>query len=348
VQWETDQKIDIGVDMKFLNNKLDVVFDYFDDTRKDLLIIGVPVSGIAGGVAPGAAFPTVNTGTVSNKGFELALNYKNKTSENFNYSIGFNATTLKNIVQKVSNGTDKVPGNAFGVGQGLEATRMQVGYPIGSYFGYQTDGIFQNQAEVNAHPSQIGAGSVASPGDLRFKDINADGIINEFDRTYIGKPIADYTLGLNLNLNYKNLDFIIYSYASIGNELVRNYERTENKLNKLNYVLDRWTGEGTSSTVPRVTAGASSNNVFSDYFVEDASFLRIQNIQLGYSINKKNIEKFGISKARIYAAVSNAFTFSEYKGFDPAANNGNPINGGIDNGFYPTPRTYMFGLNLNF
>jgi hypothetical protein len=173
-------------------------------------------------------------------------------------------------------------------------------------------------------------------------------VIDAKDRTYIGKPIADYTLGLNLSFNYKNFDFIAYSYASIGNDLIRNYERTEAKLNKLNYVLDRWTGEGSSNTVPRVTAGASTNNVFSSYFVEDASFLRIQNLQLGYSFNKKYLEKAGITKLRIYTSVNNVYTFTKYKGFDPTAKGSDPISGGIDYGFYPTPKIYMLGLNVNF
>jgi hypothetical protein len=155
-------------------------------------------------------------------------------------------------------------------------------------------------------------------------------------------------MGLNLNFNYKNFDFVAYSYASIGNEMVRNYERTLANVNRLNYVLGRWTGEGTSNTVPRVTTGATNNNVLSDYFVEDASFLRIQNIQLGYTLNKTLSEKFKISKLRLYAGVNNLYTFTKYRGFDPAATDGSPIGGGIDYGFYPTPKTYMMGINVNF
>jgi TonB-dependent starch-binding outer membrane protein SusC len=348
IKWEADKKLDFGLDINLLKNKLEIIADYFIDTRQNLLIRDVPVSGINGANAPGGAFPTANVGTVKNAGLELALKYKGKTSKNFNYTLGFNATKLKNEVLEVNNGTQYTEAGDFGVGQSLRPTRMVVGQPIGVFYGYQTDGIFQNQAEVNAHPSQIALGTAASPGDIRFKDINGDGIIDAKDRTYLGKPIADYTLGFNLNLNYKNFDFIAYSYASIGNQLIRNYERTQANLNKLNYVLDRWAGEGTSNSVPRVTAGASANNVFSDYFVEDASFLRIQNIQLGYSINGNIIDKIGISKVRLYASVSNLYTFTKYKGFDPAANSGDPIKGGIDYGFYPTPKTYVFGINLNF
>jgi hypothetical protein len=130
--------------------------------------------------------------------------------------------------------------------------------------------------------------------------------------------------------------------------MVRNYERTLSDVNRLNYVLDRWTGEGTSNTVPRVTTAATSNNVFSDYFVEDASFVRIQNIQLGYSLPSKVLDKLGMTKIRLYTAVNNLYTFTKYKGYDPGASNGAPIGGGIDYGFYPIPRTYILGLNLNF
>lgn len=346
VKWESDTKIDIGIDAKMFNSKLEITADYFNNTRNDLLISGTPVSGINGGFAPGSGSPTVNAGTVKNSGFELELKYKNNIKD-FNYSLGFNITTINNEVTEVNNSIGFIEDGAFGI-QTLRPTRMQVGQPIGVFFGYQTDGIFQNQAEVDAHPSQLPLGATAVPGDIRFKDVNGDGVINVNDRTFIGDPIADYTLGFNMNFEYKGFDFVAYSYASVGNEMIRNYERTEINLNRGNYVLGRWTGEGTSNTVPRVTAGASANNVFSDYFVEDASFFRIQNIQLGYSLPMKYIQKVGLSKVRLYASANNVHTFTKYRGYDPAANSGAPISGGIDYGFYPTPRTYMLGLNLNF
>jgi hypothetical protein len=194
----------------------------------------------------------------------------------------------------------------------------------------------------------LALGANAAPGDIRFKDINGDGKIDTNDRTYIGSPIADFTMGFNVNFDYKNFDFVAYSFASIGNDMIRNYERTEANLNKLNYVLGRWTGEGTSNFVPRITNGASANNNFSSYFVEDASFLRIQNIQLGYSFKNNFVQKVGISKLRLYSSVNNIYTFTKYKGFDPVANSGSALGGTIDYGFYPTPRIYMIGLNVNF
>ena len=347
LKWEQAKKFDVGLDLKLAQNKVSFVADYFIDTRTDLLIPFIPVSGINGTAAPGAGAPTINAGTVRNSGFEFALDYKNKFSENFSMSVGYNITFLKNEVLEVNNGIGYVEGGAFGVGQ-LPPARMEVGKPIGYFFGYQTDGIFQNQAEVDAHPSQLALGADASPGDLRFVDTNGDGILNASDRTNIGDPIPAATMGFNLQMNYKSFDFAVYTFASVGNDMVRNYERNLTDVNRLNYVLDRWTGEGSTNANPRVTTSATANSTFSSYFVEDASYLRIQNLQLGYSLNPKYSEKAGITKVRVYAGVNNLYTFTKYKGFDPGASNGAPIGGGIDYGFYPIPRTYMLGLNINF
>lgn len=347
LQWEEAKKLDIGLDLKFLGEKLNVTADYFINKRDNLLIQNIATSGITGIAAPGAGSPTVNAGEVENRGFELALGYSDKLSDNFKFNVNYNLTTLENTVLEVNNSTGYLEGGAFGVGQPA-TSRMEVGLPIGYFYGFQTNGIFQNQAEVNAHPSQSALGAEAAPGDIRFVDVNGDGVIDFDDRTNLGDPIPDVTMGLNLSLDYKNFDFKMYTFASIGNDMVRNYERTLSDVNRLNYVLDRWTGEGTSNTVPRVTTAATSNNVFSDYFVEDASFVRIQNIQLGYSLPSKVLDKLGMTKIRLYTAVNNLYTFTKYKGYDPGASNGAPIGGGIDYGFYPIPRTYILGLNLNF
>lgn len=347
LKWEEAEKFDVGLDLKVLNDKVFIVADYFIDTRKDLLIPNIPVSGINGTGAPGASAPTLNAGSVRNKGFEFAIDYKDKFSDAFSFSVGYNVTFLKNEVLEVNNGTGFIEGGAFGVGQPAPA-RMEIGKPLGYFYGYKTDGIFQNQAEVDAHPSQLALGANAAPGDLRFVDVNGDGVIDTKDKTNIGDPIPDATMGFNLQLNYKNLDFAVYTFASVGNDMVRNYERTLSDANRLNYVLDRWTGEGSTNSTPRVTTGATANNVFSEYFVEDASYFRIQNIQLGYSLAPSVAQKAGITKLRLYAGVNNLYTFTKYKGFDPGASSGAPIGGGIDYGFYPIPRTYLMGLNINF
>lgn len=347
LKWEEAQKFDVGLDLKILNDKVFIVADYFIDTRKDLLIPNIPVSGINGTGAPGASAPTLNAGTVKNSGFEFSIDYKDKISDALTFSVGYNVTFLKNKVTEVNNGTGFIEGGAFGVGQPAPS-RMEVGKPMGYFYGYKTDGIFQTQAEVDAHPSQVALGANAAPGDIRYVDLNGDGVIDTKDKTDIGNPIPDATMGFNLQLNYKSLDFAVFTFASVGNDMVRNYERTLSDANPINYVLDRWTGPGTSNSTPRVTTGATSNNVFSNYFVEDASYVRIQNVQLGYTLNPEISKRAGVSKLRLYAGVNNLYTFTKYKGFDPGASNGAPIGGGIDYGFYPIPRTYLMGLNINF
>lgn len=347
VKWEQSEQFDVGADFKLFNNKMDINTDYFIKTTNNLLIGNIPVSGILGVAAPGAAGPTVNAGTVKNSGFEFAVGYRGNFNKDWSFNVNYNLTTLKNEVLEVNNGSGFVEGGSFGVGQPLPA-RMEVGLPIGYFYGYKTDGIFQSQDEVDAHPSQAALGAEAVPGDIRYVDYNNDGEINSKDRTNIGDAIPAATMGLNLTMNFKGFDFIAYMYASLGNEMVRNYERTQPNVNRLSYNLNRWTGPGTSNEVPRVTTSATANHIFSEFYVEDASFLRIQNVQLGYTIPLAITEKIKIEKLRFYVSASNLYTFTNYIGYDPAASTGAPIGGGFDSGFYPAARTYTFGLNLNF
>ncbi|MGY5850039.1 SusC/RagA family TonB-linked outer membrane protein [Salegentibacter sp. F14] len=344
--WEESEKTNIGLDLRLWDGQVEIEADIFREDRKDLLVSGIPVSGIHGGGAPGSGSPTINAGTTRNEGLEFAIKYRNYVSDDFNFNLSYNATFLNNEVTAI-NGVDFIPGGQFGVGQPLPS-RFEPGFPMGYFYGYKTDGIFQNQAEVDAHPSQKELGADAAPGDLRYVDLDGDGVITPDDRTNIGDPIPDATMGLNINLNYKNFDFTTYTYASLGNEMVRNYERSQPNVNRHAYVMERWRGEGTSTEVPRLTSGATSNRVLSEFYVEDASYVRIQNIQLGYTLPEDFVSSVGIQSLRFYAAVNNLYTFTDYKGFDPAASTGAPIGGGIDFGFYPVPRIYMAGLNLKF
>jgi hypothetical protein len=285
----------------------------------------------------------VNAGTVLNKGFEFAIGYKGNITDDFSFGINYNFTTLENEVLFVASENGFEQGGSFGVGQEAPS-RMEAGYPIGYFYGLETNGIFQTQDEVDAHATQTNA----NPGDLRFVDTNGDGTIDADDRTYIGDPIADVTMGMNISLNYKQFDFNVYGFASLGNEIVRDYERNVPLTNRSVYFLDRWTGPGTSNTDPRVTTGATGNNLFSDYYVEDGSFFRLQNIQLGYTLRDEFAEQIGLDKLRFYVSGNNLFTITDYKGYDPTASNGSPIGGGIDKGFYPSPKMYLVGLNVNF
>lgn len=343
IRWEQQRTFNIGADLQFFDGDLDLTVDYFTRITEDLLL-RPQVSGILGVTAPGSGPPLVNAGSVRNKGVEFAINYNKQVNDDFSFRIGYNTTILDNKVLSVNNDDGFIPGGLFGIGQNIEATRMEVGQPIGYFIGYKTDGVFQNQAEIDAHATQENA----SPGDLRFVDINGDGVIDTNDRTNIGDPIAEVTFGLNLSINYKNFDFQANAFGSVGNDLIRNYERFNPLTNRSVQFLDRWTGPGSTNSTPKVTTAANSNILFSDYFVEDASFLRMQNIQLGYSFNKFTDKKDWINNLYVYAALQNAFTLTRYTGFNPAANSGDAISGGFDNGFYPVPRTYMLGLNLKF
>ncbi|QMU63021.1 MAG: SusC/RagA family TonB-linked outer membrane protein [Flavobacteriaceae bacterium] len=341
IKWEKNKPLDIGLDIG-LFNKVDITLDYFNKKTEDLLV-EPQVSGILGSTAPGSGLPTINAGTVENKGFEFSISYKDHIGEDFNFNMNYNFTTLENNVLFVGSDSGFLAGGSFGIGQD-PPSRMEAGFPIGYFYGYRTNGIFQNQTEVDAHATQMNA----TPGDLRFVDVNGDGVINTDDRTYIGDPIPDITMGLNFSFDYKNFDFNMYAFASVGNEIVRNYERNQPLTNRTVYYLDRWRGQGTSTTFPRVTTGATGNTLFSDFYVEDGSFVRLQNIQVGYTLNEESTQKVGFDKVRFYLSSNNLFTLTKYRGYDPTTSNGAPIGGGIDQGFYPNPKTFLLGLNVNF
>ena len=341
IRWEQQYTLDVGLDAKFLNNRLDLTIDYFNRRTEDLLVVA-PVSGILGASAPGSGPPVVNAGTVENRGLEFNLGYSQSVNDDLRFGVNLNATYLENEVIFVNSDNAFIPGGSFGVGQDFPS-RMEAGFPIGYFYGLKTDGIFQNQQEIDNHAVQDNA----SPGDLRFVDVNGDGIIDADDRTNIGDPIPDWTFGFNLSINYKNFDFLAYAFGSLGNDIVRNYERFQPLTNRTTYYFDRWTGPGSTNSFPRVTTSATGNTLFSDFFVEDGSFLRMQNIQLGYTL-KELADATGIDNFRLYVSVLNAFTLTKYQGYDPTTTSGAPIGGGIDQGFYPSPRTVLMGVNLNF
>jgi len=346
IKWEQQQSFDIGVDVRFFNNKLKFTMDYFNRKTNDLLLIP-EVSGTLGGSAPGSGAPIINGGDVRNSGFEFEFGYANQLTDKLYLNFNYNFTTLENKVLSVDNSLGYVSGGSFGIGQS-DVSRMEVGLPLGYFHGLKTNGIFQTQEEVDAHPSQIELGALAQPGDLRFVDINNDGVINENDKTNIGSPIPEITMGLNISLDFNNFDFQTHLFATIGNEIVRNYERNLSLTNKTSYDLDRWTGPGSTNTTHRVTTGATSNAVFSDYYVEDGSFIRNQNMQIGYTFSKGMLDINSMESLRIYTSVSNLFTITKYRGYDPSVSSGAPLGNGFDNGFYPTPRTFLIGINAKF
>jgi len=352
VKWENQITGNIGFDLAILDNKVMLSVDAFNKKTEDLLI-RAETSGLTGVKGNGSSAPTINAGTVENRGIEFLISYNDNFSEDFAFNSSFNFSTLKNEVTYVGSLAGFEEGGAFSIGSGILPSRMAPGQPIGYFHGYETNGLYQTQAEIDAldaaSPNGTYHTSTVAPGDLKFVDTNGDGEITEADRGYIGDPIPDMTMGLNLGFTYKNIDFSTSLIASLGNDMVRDYERVNLYANKSTRVLNAWTASNPGNTEPRVTSGASVNtDLFSDYFVEDASYLRIQNIQVGYTFSQEMMEKIGINRLRVYASVNNLHTFTNYSGYDPSASSGDPIGGGIDRGFYPVAMTSMLGLNLSF
>lgn len=346
LKWETTHQTNIGLDMELFSDKLSISTDYYLKMTNDLLF-QPDVSGVLGAYGAGGNPPYVNAGNVRNSGFEFVIGYNTTLAKDLSINVGYNLTTVRNKVTSLPTGVDFYEFASFGVG-GSTATRMEVGYPIGYFFGYKTEGVYQSPTEVAERGiTQTGA----QAGDLKYADLNGDNVISfgdDRDKTMIGSPIPDVTMGLSAGANFKGFDFSVILYASIGNDILRNYERQQPLANQLAYKIARWTGEGSTNEHPRLTTAANNNAVISDYFVEDGSFLRIKNIQVGYSLPSSILNKIGAKKFRIYAAANNLFTFTKYRGYDPDFSTDSPLLSGIDYGFYPQARTLMAGVNLTF
>ena len=353
LKWETTSTGNIGLDIALLDNKVSFNLDVFKKTTDDLLI-QPQSSGLTGVAGIGSSAPAINAGTVDNSGIEFLISYRDQLSENFKFNTTFNFTTIKNEVTYVGNLAGFEQGGGFGVGTGIVTSRMEAGHSLGYFYGYKTNGIYQNQGEIdvlnadataNKNIYHVGAGI----GDLRFVDTNGDGYISEDDKTDIGDPIADITAGLNLGFSYKNIDFSTATIGSFGNNMVRDYQRFNLLANKSDMLLDRWTPTNPSNSIPRASSGASINtDLFSDFYVEDASFVRIQNVQVGYTFDKDVLERISVNSLRLFLSANNLHTFTNYSGYDPSASSGEAIGGGIDRGFYPVAKTFILGLSLTF
>ena len=353
LKWETTSTGNIGLDVALLGNKISFNLDVFQKTTDDLLI-QPQSSGLTGVAGIGSSAPAINAGTVENSGVEFLISYRDQFSEDFKFNTSFNFTTIKNNVTYVGNLAGFEQGGGFGVGTGIVTSRMEAGHSLGYFYGYKTNGIYQNQGEIDV--LNAGAGSNdnvyhtgAGVGDLRFVDTNGDGYISEVDKTDIGDPIADITAGLNLGFSYKKIDFSAAAIGSFGNNMVRDYQRFNLLANKSERLINRWTPTNPSNTIPRATSGASINtDLFSDYFVEDASFVRIQNVQVGYTFDKEALDRISVDSLRLFLSANNLHTFTKYSGYDPSASSGQAIGGGIDRGFYPVAKTIILGFSLTF
>lgn len=342
LKWETSEQTNLGFDAT-LNRNINVTFDYYVKNTKDWLLVA-PVLATAGADAP-----YINGGNVRNEGVELAINYRNRVGE-FNYSVGVNGAYNKNRIGNIPTLDQIIHGNNNALfDNSLEFYRAQNGFPVGYFWGLKTDGVFQTEEEVRAFSK--GGQLVqpnAQPGDVRFVDLNGDGIINDADRTMIGDPNPDFTFGLSLNADYKGFDFSLLAAGVAGNEIVQSWRNHANA--RANYsaaILDRWVGPGSSNRMPRVTEDNRNWTQFSDLFIHKGDFLRINNITVGYDFAKV-LQKPFLSKVRLYASVLNLYTFTNYNGMDPEIGYGESFSSGVDLGYYPRPRTLMVGANIRF
>ncbi len=347
IKWETSEQTDFGFDARAINGRLNINFDWYYKTTKDWLVLA-PILATAGTGAP-----YINGGDVKNTGFELGLGWNDKIGKDFNYYINVNGAFNHNKVGNIPTEDGIIHGTS-GNGQlydnSTEFYRASNGEPIGYFWGYKTAGIFQNQDDIK---QWIAAGngvlqSDVQPGDVKYYDVNHDGVINDKDKVNLGNGMPDFTYGFTIGFDWKGLDFGVTANGMAGNDIVQSYRNVGNKTaNYTTEVLRRWTGEGTSNYYPRVTE-SNINWQFSDLFIHDGDFLRISNITLGYDFAK--ILKTDIfSQARLYLQVQNAFTFTKYNGMDPEIGYGvNSWASGVDLGYYPRPRTFLIGVNLKF
>jgi len=341
LKWEELTQLSVGVDFTIWNN-LSFSADYYEKNVEGLLFTDSPPL-IAGTSLPVSA----NIGSTETTGFDFKLAYKTTGEFKFNTSLIF--STFSSLVTETNfDGTAIVNGGSFFNGQSQTSTRFEKGFSPGYFYGYKTDGLFQTTEEIASSPIQNGA----VPGDIRFVDVNGDGQITALDKTEIGNPFPDFTLGWNLGFEYKGLDFSVFTYASQGNDIFRVYERNSNFTNKYRGVLGRWTGPGTTNDAdsPRYSfKDANSNIRASDRYVEDGSFVKIKNIVLGYTIPTTVYSAKFFSKVRVYGQVKNLYTFTEYSGYDPEISGGRSLlENGVDRGAYPQARTILLGVNLNF
>lgn len=348
--WETSEQTNIGLDARFLNSRLGFNFDFYMKNTKDWLVVA-PILATAG-----AGAPYINGGSVKNTGMELALTWNDQIGKDFHYNIGINGAYNKNKVRKIPTDDGIIHGSTDQLYDNTpEFYRAENGKPIGYFWGYKTAGIFQNQQEID---DWIAAGhgvlqSNVQPGDVKFVDTNSDGVIDEKDKVDLGNGMPDFTFGFNLAFDYKNFDFSLIANGAAGQQIVQSYRgHTSMYANYTTAILDRWTGEGTSNRIPRVTE-QNINWQFSDLYVHDGDYLRISNITIGYDFAKL-IKCKAISQARLYVQVQNAFTFTKYDGMDPEigygpeGSDGMGWASGVDVGYYPRPRTILFGVNLKF
>ena len=338
LKWETVEQTNVGLDVDLFQGKLNMVCDYFVKNTNDMLAV-VPVPGVVG-FNPSAT----NVASAKNSGIELAVNYKNFDNP-MSYSFGGNISFIKNEVTGLGEGGQPISsGNVFGAGDFVSYT--EIGMPIAYFYGYETGGIFQTNEEADANISQPNA----QAGDVIFIDQNADGTIDGEDKVMIGNPHPDFTYAVNCEVKYKGFDLSVFLQGSQGNDIYNGVFRYDlNTTNLPISALERWTGEGSTNEYPRIShTDPNQNNRVSDRFVEDGSYFRIKNMQLGYTLNNTTTQKVGASSVRVYISAQNLLTITKYSGLDPEIGSRGTLEIAIDRGFYPSPRIFMGGINVTF
>lgn len=344
IKWEESVQLDIGLEVRLWNDKLSAEIDYYKKNTTDLLM-----SQVIPGYIGATNNPISNLGEIQNTGIEVALNYRVSLGD-LRLRTTLNYTTFDNTVINVAGDSGFLTGWSWPV-RNTPITRMTEGFPVGHFVGYRTDGIFQSQEEVFSHLAANG--DVLQPragaGDLRFVDMNGDGVINSDDITDIGSPWPDHIIGLSLGGDYKGFDFNIILSTQIGHDIFRAYERSDvTYTNYQTFWLDRWTSENTNTTYPRLVSNDPNNNQRpSDFYLEDGSFLRLRNLQIGYNLPERLVEKAKLQGLRVYLSANNLFTLTNYNGFDPEiGTSGWILDTGIDKGYYPSNKTIGFGLKV--
>ena len=339
LKWEVTSQTDIGLEIGAFKDRLTAEFDYYHRTTNDILVELSTPGYMGNGSGQKIRY---NAGEVMNRGFEANINWRDKIGE-VGYNIGFLASTIHNEVLSVG-GSSGIDSLLYGGDIKGFLTQSREGLPIGAFYGYKTDGIFQNQAELNAYPHTSDAGV----GDLRRVDVNGDNIINDQDRTYIGSPIPKFILGFNAEVTYKHFDFSFSLQAQTGNKIYNAKEFIRpDAYNFEQHVMDRWTGEGTSNSEPRASFGGY-NYIPSDKYIQDGSFMRLRSLVLGYTLPEKLISKLHMQQFRVYVKGNNIYTLTKYTGYTPEIGSGDVLSNGIDTGIYPVSSVYSFGVNLTF
>ena len=348
VTWETSEQLNIGLDARFFKSNLGLSFDYYNKMTKDWLVLA-PILGTAG-----AGAPYINGGDIRNSGIEFTINWKGNVSD-FIYGASFSGTMNRNEVTRLANAEGIINGTGDVLSQGTASiSRVEVGFPIGFFYGLQTDGLLQNQDDVDAYVTPEGKPYFEDlrPGDVKFVDQNKDGLINDDDKVMLGSPLPDFEMGIQLNAEYKGIYANATLVGKFGMQVMQSYRSFADNFtqNYTTQIFGRWHGEGTSNRIPRLGYASTRNiNLISDIYMHDADFVRISNVVLGYRLGNllKNLN--WVKGASVYASVNNLYTFTKYDGMDPDVGYApDSWASGVDLGLYPLPRTVMFGASVTF